>query len=237
MGVCKSFSAGVDHAFGAAGAEVLQAVNEFLLSMPLAIRCANRVLIVHSLPSPGRPADLPRDQYRPEDLRRGGGVYERLEALGRTFDDAMDELVTAASERDDAVYRDDCIGFFFQPDPSDLTVYQIYVNSDGVVFDQKITFDENMWWTTHTEWDGEYEIATSRADDRWTAELRIPFETLKSEPGEETVVSPDLPTHGPEGATTWRLNFRRKQQRTSGAVDWQVPIDYNPETFGEIDLL
>ncbi len=152
------------------------------------------------------------------------------------FDDAMDELQSAASERDDAVYRDDCVGFFLQPDPEDVTVYQIYVNPDGVVFDQEITFDENMWWPVHPEWNGEYGVATSRADDRWTVELRIPFETLKSEPGESTGEAPGFHTLGSEGAKTWRLNFRRKQQRSSGSADWQVPIDYNPESFGEIDL-
>ncbi|MFH1502419.1 MAG: metallophosphoesterase [Candidatus Eisenbacteria bacterium] len=149
-------------------------------------------------------------------------------------DDAMDELQSAAGERDAAVYRDDCVGFFFQPDPEDLTVYQIYVNADGVVFDQSITFDENMWWTVHPEWNGEYGVAASRGDDRWTVEMQIPMETFKSDA--ERGDRPEVQTLGSKGTRTWRLNFRRKQQRTGGAADWQVPIDYNPESFGEIDL-
>lgn len=136
-------------------------------------------------------------------------------------EERMEELAASAGEHDAAVYLDDCVGFFFQPDPEDLVVYQVYVNADGVVFDQKITFDENMWWTAHPEWNGEYQIATSRADDKWTAEIAIPFAALGAD-------------HSDGG--TWRLNFRRKQQRTSASADWQVPIDYNPLTFGEIDL-
>lgn len=136
-------------------------------------------------------------------------------------DDSMSQLYASAGERDGAVYLDDCVGFFLQPNPGDMVVYQVYVNADGTVFDQKITFDENMWWTTDASWDGDYEIATVRGEDRWTAEIAIPFAVL----GADTSASP-----------TWKLNFRRKQHRTSGAFDWQVPIDYNPETFGKIDL-
>ena len=76
MGVCKRFAAGVDYAFGEDGPEVIEAIREFLLSMPLAVRCPNKVWVSHSLPSPGRPARLPDETYRPEDLRRGGPVYE-----------------------------------------------------------------------------------------------------------------------------------------------------------------
>ena len=136
-------------------------------------------------------------------------------------DDTMVELQTSAGERDAAVYLEDCVGLFLQPNPEEMVVYQIYVSADGTVFDQRITFDENMWWTTDPSWNGEYQIATSRADDRWTAEIAIPFETLVA----------DISAN-----PTWKLNFRRKQQRTSATADWQVPIDYNPTTFGEIDF-
>lgn len=159
------------------------------------------------------------------------------------FDDKMGELRSEAAERDAAVYMDDCVGFFLQPDPDELVVYQLYVNPDGVVFDQKITFDETMWYTVHPDWNGDYEIATSRGSDRWTAELVIPYETLgySEEAGEP--VPPSFKTLDgnapkPEVAVGkyWRLNFRRKQARTSGSADWQVPIDYDPRTFGELDL-
>ena len=139
----------------------------------------------------------------------------------RCAEEAMAEIQTAASERDGAVYLDDCVGFFLQPDPEEMVVYQIYVNAEGTVFDQRITFDENMWWTTDPTWNGEYQVATGHADDGWTAEIAIPFEALAA----DVASSP-----------TWKVNFRRKQQRTYGSADWQVPIDYNPSTFGEMDF-
>lgn len=99
-GVCKAFLSGVRFAFGDSSDKVLQAINEFLLSMPLAVRCPNKVFVAHSLPSPSRMAvagtDVLRRPYEPADLRRGGGVYEwtwgrdqtadQLEALGRELD-------------------------------------------------------------------------------------------------------------------------------------------------------
>lgn len=150
-----------------------------------------------------------------------GHDAENLYVAAVCADDSMDQLYTGTGERDGAVYLDDCVGFFLQPDPEEMVVYQVYVNADGTVFDQKITFDEHMWWTTDPTWNGEYDVATMRGADRWTAEIAIPFSVLEA----------DVSAH-----PTWKLNFRRKQHRTTGAADWQVPIDYNPETFGRIDL-
>lgn len=80
MGVCKAFNEGVRFCFGDDAEEVLSAVDEFLLSMPLAVRCPNRVFLCHSLPSPQRMELAGMDVFdRPwadEDLHRGGGVYE-----------------------------------------------------------------------------------------------------------------------------------------------------------------
>ncbi len=80
-GVCESFIRGVEYACGPDGApEVLEAINTFLLSAPIAIRCPGGVMLTHTLPTPQRMDlagwDLPAGPYRHEDLRRGGCVYE-----------------------------------------------------------------------------------------------------------------------------------------------------------------
>ena len=100
-----------------------------------------------------------------------------------------------------------------------MTVYQIYVNPSGTIFDQRITFDENMWYTADRTWDGEYDVATQRVDDRWSVEIRVPLSALGA---------------GAQTDSAWGLNFRRKQARTGAAADWQVPIDYDPGTIGEL---
>jgi len=77
---CKVFAAGVNSLFNGEADEVMDAMKEFLRSLPLAVMCPNNVLLSHSLPSPGRMTDECFDvlerPYRPEDLRRGGGAYE-----------------------------------------------------------------------------------------------------------------------------------------------------------------
>jgi hypothetical protein len=80
-GVCESFTESLRQAAGDGdAADLVAAVNEFLLSMPLAVRCHGGALVCHTLPTPDRMAlsglDIPAEPYRPEDLRRGGRVYE-----------------------------------------------------------------------------------------------------------------------------------------------------------------
>jgi hypothetical protein len=46
----RAMSAAVDRQFGDAGPDVKLAIRQFLFSQPLAVRCANRIWISHSLP-------------------------------------------------------------------------------------------------------------------------------------------------------------------------------------------
>ena len=79
-GSCKLFAEGVQAAFGDEAPDVLDAVKEFCLSLPLAVRCANGVLITHSLPSPRMIDRIDMEifdrAYTLQDMERGGGVYE-----------------------------------------------------------------------------------------------------------------------------------------------------------------
>lgn len=87
-GACKAFQAGLDHCMGQDAPEVLQAVREFLQSLPLAAKCPGGVFIAHSLPSPKRMqaagTDILHRPYRPEDLRRAGAAYEWTWGRGHT---------------------------------------------------------------------------------------------------------------------------------------------------------
>ena len=80
-GVCKSFSLALAQTFGPEAPEIALALNEFLLSIPLAIRAPRGLMVTHSLPSPGRMElaglDILEAQgYTDRDVRRGGGAYE-----------------------------------------------------------------------------------------------------------------------------------------------------------------
>ena len=88
LGVCETFVKGVRASYGDDAAEVLAGMEEFLLSMPLAIRCPNRVWMSHSLPSPSRQEaaglDVLDRPYTRQDLQRGGAVYEWTWGRGHT---------------------------------------------------------------------------------------------------------------------------------------------------------
>ncbi len=80
-GVCEAFVEGVHNAVGDEAAdEVLAAINEFLLSIPVAARTPGGVISLHTLPTPQRMKfagqDVPAEPYTPRNLARGGCVYE-----------------------------------------------------------------------------------------------------------------------------------------------------------------
>jgi hypothetical protein len=84
LSVCEAFNAGVKRDFGDRGTMVTVAITEFLLSLPLAIRCPNGMFFCHSLPTDDeiRRFDygvFDRDPLEPQDYRRKTGpVYQLI---------------------------------------------------------------------------------------------------------------------------------------------------------------
>ncbi len=137
-------------------------------------------------------------------------------------EDAMiDSLFANVTEHDGAIYGEDCVGYFLEPEFGSETVHQIYINPLGTVFDQKLTMGDDGWMGADRSWDGDYEVKAVVGDDFWSMEARIPLDQLgaKIEKGKD-----------------WRLNFRRKQRRLNSAADWQTPIDYDPSTYGKMTI-
>ena len=71
---------GLANAYGAHAEEVCQAMNDFLLSEPLAARLPNRIMLSHSLPPPAKmdrfdPQIIHRDHLDQADLQRDGSAY------------------------------------------------------------------------------------------------------------------------------------------------------------------
>jgi Icc-related predicted phosphoesterase len=136
-------------------------------------------------------------------------------------DNKIDSMVARSVGQDAAVFGEDCVGFFFQPDVEKRIVYQIYINPLGTVFDQRITPNDDGSMTGDKTWNGTYEIKTFKGEDFWSVEARIPFEQLQAA--------------GAPGKY-WGLNFRRKQPRIGISSDWQAPIDYDPATYGRLTM-
>ncbi len=129
----------------------------------------------------------------------------------------MDSLRAAMTEQDDAVYTEDCVGFLYRPISPDDAVYQLYVNPLGTTYDQKITQGSDGYWVGDNRWNGTYEIVTTRGDDLWQVEVRIPLAQFGA-----SIVN----------GQKWDFNFRRKQARLQSAGGWQIPHAYDPNGFG-----
>lgn len=79
-GVCKKFADSVASGYGDAAAEIIDAIMQFIFSMPLAIATEGGTFICHSLPSPQRMHIADKEilgrQYSVEDFHRGAPVYD-----------------------------------------------------------------------------------------------------------------------------------------------------------------
>ncbi len=132
------------------------------------------------------------------------------------FDPAVNTVKAQATEQDGAVYNDDCVGYFLQPDTAKGEIYQVYFNPGGIAFDQKITISDKGEMNADPKWNGTYEVKARLDKDQWRIEAKIPLAQFgaTAKPGQ-----------------AWGLNFRRKQPGKKANADWQ-PISYDPSAFG-----
>ncbi len=131
----------------------------------------------------------------------------------------MDKMKAEMTDRDAEVFMEEAVGVMFSPEPESGKAYQVYVNPLGTICDQRLSRAWDGYWTGDTQWNGEYEVRTTRGDDYYVIELRIPLDQFD-------VV--------PRPGNRWRVNFRRKQVRLGSAAALQNPWSYNPNSFGEL---
>jgi hypothetical protein len=162
--------------------------------------------------------DVSGEGARTDPVRFYFAYDDRNLYLGAVCHDTrIDSLREIATLRDGTVYTDDCVGWFLEPVMRSGTAYQIYINPRGAVFDQKITRDAGGAPRGDPRWNADLEIRTARSPFAWAVEASLPLAQFAARTGENQ---------------PWPMNFRRKQPRLGAAADWQVPIDYDPETYG-----
>ena len=84
------------------------------------------------------------------------------------------------------------------------------VNPAGAKSDTQIA---NEGRDVNTNWDAVWDVATTRSENGWTAEIRIPFKTLRFERGADRI---------------WGVNFSRHIRRKNEVDYWSpVPRVYN----------
>jgi len=101
----------------------------------------------------------------------------------------------------DRIDEDDNVIVHLDPDGDGRRAYLFGVNPYGVQLDGILTDEPDF------QWDGVWDAETRRARDRWTAEIAIPFRTLR------------FPERGDR---PWRLWIRRQCQEDNEVSSWPL---------------
>lgn len=117
------------------------------------------------------------------------------------FDTDPGAIVASRLERDALLDADDRVSLLFDTFHDRRNAFIFQVNSVGARFDQVIT-DEGQ--DRNPDWNGIWYVRTHIADNGWTAEFVIPFQTL----------------HFGKGQTTWGFNVQRVIKRRTEEAVW-----------------
>jgi hypothetical protein len=144
-------------------------------------------------------------------LRDGEALYVAFRCLQTQPGPAKAQV----TRRDGAVFGEESVELFLQPNPASGEYIHLATNALGRQFDE-IGFD--------TAWDADWQVATERQDNAWTAELRIPFAALP--------IGPDAPER-------WRMNLCRNAahgtQKLNSAWSCTYGGFHRPSRFGNLD--
>jgi len=113
-------------------------------------------------------------------------------------------IVAYTKQRDGAMSSEDHIEIVLDPFLDGRSGYVFWVNPLGARYDALINPESG---DTNSNWDGIWEAATRRTDKGWTAEIRIPIQTLSFS----------------RDASTWHFNIQRRIQRLQETERWASP--------------
>ncbi len=131
-----------------------------------------------------------------------------------------DELAHTHSGEDAAVWFDDSVEIFIDPGHTHEHYFQFALNCKGATFDRHM---ENIGWTT------DWSVGTAIGEDRWTAEVAIPFASMQSDP--------------PRPNAIFAANFCRNRKTSNADAEshgeWSswAPVKgqyHEPENFGHV---
>ncbi len=117
------------------------------------------------------------------------------------FDQEPDKIIAKEMQRDASLWRDDAVDILFDTFDDDRNAYLFETNPNGARTDLLIT-DEGRF--VNVEWDGVWEVKAAHTDQGWSAELAIPFSTLRFDPS----------------AVKWGFNVLRYIRRNVEAAFW-----------------
>ncbi|MFA6111494.1 MAG: glycoside hydrolase family 20 zincin-like fold domain-containing protein [Candidatus Latescibacterota bacterium] len=149
--------------------------------------------------------------------------------LGTSCEEPFPERLRAeVSGYDDAVYNDDSVEIFLDPEGAGVGFAQLDVNSRGVRFDtrQYGTHYQRTWYATagatQVDWRPEWTAQARVEPGHWTVEVAIPFDALGGTP---------------QVGDTWGANFTRQRYAEPELSTW-TPLAgetfLQPHSFGRL---
>ena len=153
---------------------------------------------IQSDPSEGQPAV---EQTEVRILYDDDAIY--LGAFNR--DSRPDKIVVNDLKKDWNPSASDYFAMVFDTFHDRRNCYNLAVNPMGAKWDAQITNNDRE---TNVNWDGIWDVRTQIVADGWYAEIRIPFQTLRS------------PEADPQ---TWGINFMRRTNHNHESSHW-API-------------
>jgi hypothetical protein len=126
---------------------------------------------------------------------------DHLYVGARMYQANPDKLMVPGLEQDYPPYEADAFTVVLDPNHDRQTAYIISMSSAGAVWDGQ-AFNDSRW--VNPAWEGVYHVAAHVDELGWTAEMEIPFTTLRFDPR--------------EGEQTWGIQFVRRI-RAGGRVD------------------
>src|SRR5574341_1591469 len=152
-------------------------------------------------PDEGRPAT---ERTVVRLLAAARGLYVGVWA----FDSRPEAIRHAQLRRDADLDSDDQFSVILDPQRDRRSGYVFSVNPNGVLRDaEMLTFERS-----NTDWNGVWDARARRGSEGWTAELFIPWQTLRyrRDPG------------GGAGGGVWGVNFRRIIRRKNEETLWRA---------------
>ncbi|MBI5804643.1 metallophosphoesterase [candidate division TA06 bacterium] len=142
---------------------------------------------------------------------------ENLYLAAVCHDTAMTKLKATKTVRDEPVNKDDYLGFYLSPNQD--TVYQIYINPLGTVWDQQV---DNVRNSENEKWNGNYQVQCERKDKEWRLEMKIPLK--------------DIGLAKLTKNSQIRMNIRRCQQYNKQLALWIFNWDYLTQNYGILNF-
>ena len=162
---------------------------------------------VQQRPEPGAPAS---EQTQARVVYDGAAIY-----VGMRMDDSQASAIEAPLGRRDANLSGDWAIVAFDSYDDDRTAFVFALNPAGVQKDILLFDDVNEDESWDAVWDG----ATSRDENGWTAEFRIPLSQLRYAAS--------------EGEQAWGVQFGRDIHRTGESAFWSPWL---PDDNGVVSL-